>query len=314
MTLTQLEYVLAVYKHKHFGKAAKASFVTQPTLSMQIQKLEEELGIILFDRTKTPIVPTQEGQHFIKQAEVVLQEQRKLLSIVHEQKDEIAGDFKLAVIPTISPYLVPLFACEFVKKYPLLNLQIIEQKTDVIIDLIKEDKIDAALVVTPLHEKNLEERVLYYEPFYLFTSKESPLYKKEAVEEKDLNLKDIWLLDKGHCFREQVLNICVQKKDSSHKKKIEFESGNFETLKNMVLKSSGYTLLPHMALKGLQKSQEKNIRPFKKPVPMREVSLIFNKSSGKVKILDALEEAILYTLPEGIHDFKPSVSQIIEIS
>src|SRR5690606_25468526 len=236
MTLTQLEYVLAVYKHKHFGKAAESCFVTQPTLSMQLQKLEEELGIIIFDRSKSPITPTPEGLPVIEQAQVVIYEQKKLINIINENKGELRGDFKLAVIPTLSPFIIPLFAQSFVEKYPSVNLQIIEQKTDDIIALIKDDEIDAALVVTPLHEKSIVEKILYYEPFYLFTSKKSELFKKKVVQESDLDINEVWLLDKGHCFRDQVLNICTQKKDRTLKNPINFESGNFETLKNMVLK------------------------------------------------------------------------------
>lgn len=314
MTLTQLEYVLAVYKHRHFGKAAESCFVTQPTLSMQLQKLEEELEVVIFDRSKSPIAPTPEGLPLIKQAQVIIHEQKKLLSIISESKGEISGDFKLAVIPTLSPFIIPLFVQSFVEKYPKVNLQIIEQKTDDIIELIKEDEIDAALVVTPLHEKNINERVLYYEPFYLFTSKQSELYKKKKVTEEDLDINEVWLLDKGHCFRDQVLNICSQKKDRKLKNPINFESGNFETLKNMVLKSSGYTLLPYMAIEQLSPEHKKLVRPFDNPLPMREVSLVHSKNCLKEKIIEVLEEEILSLIPDELIDFADGQGQVIEIS
>lgn len=314
MTLTQLEYVLAVYKHKHFGKAAESCFVTQPTLSMQLQKLEEELGIIIFDRSKSPITPTPEGLPVIEQAQVVIYEQKKLINIINENKGELRGDFKLAVIPTLSPFIIPLFAQSFVEKYPSVNLQIIEQKTDDIIALIKDDEIDAALVVTPLHEKSIVEKILYYEPFYLFTSKKSELFKKKVVQESDLDINEVWLLDKGHCFRDQVLNICTQKKDRTLKNPINFESGNFETLKNMVLKSSGYTLLPYMAVEELSSEHKKLVRPFENPIPLREVSLIHSKNCLKEKIINALEEEILSFVPEELIDFAEGQGQVIEIS
>jgi LysR family hydrogen peroxide-inducible transcriptional activator len=314
MTLTQLEYVLAVDKHKHFGRAAESCFVTQPTLSMQLQKLEDELQIIIFDRSKSPIKATEEGVLIIEQAHKIILEQKRMFSIIEETKEELTGDFKLAVIPTLSPYLIPLFIQNFVKQYPKVNLQIQEAKTEDIIQMIKKDEVDAGLLATPLHEKNVEERVLYYEPFYLFVSNKHPFHKKKKIKEEELDIDEIWLLNKGNCFRDQVLNICSQTKSNTLNNPINFESGNFETLKNMVLKGFGYTILPHMAAKQLSPNHKKLLIPFKSPVPTREISLVFNKDCLKQRSIDALEEEILGTIPDDLRTIKKSNLQVIEFS
>lgn len=313
MTLTQLEYILAVYKNQHFGKAAKACFVTQPTLSMQIQKLEEELEVTIFDRGKSPIEPTPEGQNILNQAQIILREQKKLLSMIEESKAEISGEFKLAVIPTLSAYIIPLFIHEFKKSYPKVKLQITENKTEEIIDLLKSDDIDAGLLATPLHEPTIIEKVIYYEPFYLFVNPDHPLYKKKRVREEDLDINEIWLLNKGNCFRDQVLNICAKTKNMDLSNSINFESGNFETLKNMVLTGPGYTLLPHMASTHLSSKLQKMIRPFTRPVPTREVSLVHTKSCVKTRLLDVIEQELLASVPDELRELKKNQFEVIEI-
>ncbi|MGZ3856279.1 MAG: LysR substrate-binding domain-containing protein, partial [Bacteriovorax sp.] len=290
MTITQLEYILAVEKYRHFGKAAKACNVTQPTLSMQLQKAEEELGVVLFDRSKNPIMTTDEGGRIIEQARVVIREYKKIFSIIDALKDEVSGDFRLGVIPTLSPYVVPLFAGHFVNQYPHVNLTIEEFKTEEIIDLLNKDELDAGLLVTPLEGETFIERVLFHEPFSVFASKNHPLLKKPKVKDKDLNSSDVWLLNEGHCFRQQVLNLCKISKDTSNHENLKFESGNLETLKNMVLNSEGYTLLPELAVINLSNEDKKHVREFQVPVPTREVSLVHNRIFLKEKIISALEE------------------------
>ncbi|MBW2713623.1 MAG: LysR family transcriptional regulator, partial [Deltaproteobacteria bacterium] len=302
MTLTQLEYILAVAKYRHFGKAAKACFITQPTLSMQVQKLEEELGIILFDRSRSPILTTTEGELVIEQARNVIREEKRLYDIVERSRDEISGDFRLAVIPTLSTYILPLFLQSFTNKYPMVNLVIEERTTEEIIGLLAEDEIDAGVLATPLNENSLMEKVLFYEPFYLFVAPEHPLAKKKKVREADLDLQEIWLLNKGNCLRDQVLNICSenQGRGKEHEENIRFESGNLETLKNMVLTSSGYTILPHLAVEQLASPRKKLVREFINPVPTREVSLVYARSCLRERVLTALEEEIVSALPKEL--------------
>ena len=312
MTLTQLEYVIAVSQTKHFGKAAESCFVTQPTLSMQIQKLEDELQVTIFDRSKSPIAPTGEGQYIIEQAKIIIKEQKRLFSLVEGAKKEVVGQFKLAVIPTLSPYLIPLFIQSFVEKYPKVKIEVIESNTEQIIEMLKKDEVDAGLLATPLNEKKLEERVLYYEPFYLFSHKNHPLLKKKKIKEDDLDIKEIWLLNKGNCFRDQVLNICEHSKNNSELLHLNFESGNFETLKNMVLQAGGYTILPHMCVDQLSASQKKLTRPFSAPIPTREISIVINEDCLKSRIVDVIEEEILGVIPDELRNFKKKDLQVVE--
>jgi LysR family hydrogen peroxide-inducible transcriptional activator len=314
MTLTQLEYILAVNKFRHFGKAAKSCFVTQPTLSMQLQKLEEELGVVIFDRSRSPVLPTTEGKLIIDQARVVIREEKRLLDLVQRSKDELAGEFRLAVIPTLSTYILPLFLQDFVDKFPNLHLVLEETKTEEIIGMLQEDEIDAGLLVTPLNDESLVERVLFYEPFYLFVAPEHPLAKRKKIREDDLDLREIWLLNKGNCFRDQVLNICSEEGEEEEiGGSIRFESGNLETLKNMVLTSSGYTVLPHLAVNQLSTQKRRLIREFHPPVPTREVSLVYARSVLKERVIDALEASILEKLPRELESIDPRDVEVVEI-
>jgi LysR family hydrogen peroxide-inducible transcriptional activator len=314
MTLTQLEYVLAVNKYRHFGKAAKACFVTQPTLSMQVQKLEDELGIIIFDRSKSPILPTSEGEIILEQARIVVREQKRLFDLVQRARDELAGDFRLAVIPTLSTYILPLFLQRFIDKYPNVNLIIEECKTEEIVTLLGSDEIDAGLLVTPLHESALIERVLCYEPFYLFVAPKHRLAGKKKVREEDLDLAEIWLLNKGNCFRDQVLNICSERRPENEiGGNIRFESGNLETLKNMVLTSSGYTILPHLAVRQLPAQTRKLVREFCDPVPTREVSIVYGRRFLKERLIDALEQEIRESLPHELKALDRRDVEVVEI-
>jgi LysR family hydrogen peroxide-inducible transcriptional activator len=313
MTITQLEYILAVEKHKHFGKAAKACNVTQPTLSMQLQKAEEELGVVLFDRSKNPVLTTEEGDKIIQQARLVIREYKKIFSIIDASKDEVRGDFRLGVIPTLAPYLIPLFAGEFVKQYPAVNLTIEEFKTEEIIELLDKDELDAGLLVTPLKGEAFIERVLFHEPFSVFASDNHALLKKTRVKDKDLDTSDVWLLNEGHCFRQQVLNLCKISKDTGLHDNLRFESGNLETLKNMVLNSEGYTLLPQLAVLNLSDADKKHVREFQNPVPTREVSLVHNRIFLKEKIITALEASIVENLPESLASLKKKNFEIISI-
>lgn len=313
MTVTQLEYALAVYKHRHFGRAAEACHITQPTLSMQLQKLEDELGVILFDRSKNPIIPTQEGERVISQAQNVIQEYKKIYQVIDQGQKDLVGDFRLGVIPTLSPYLIPVFAATFCRKYPQVNLYIHEHKTEDILDLLEKDELDAGLLVTPLYQDNLIERTLFHEPFYLFVSADSPFSEKEMIKESELKSEGLWLLTEGHCMRNQMTKICSMKNHTQQGGNLHFESGNIETLMNMVIESSGYTLIPHLALKGLSPAKKKMVRSFQQPVPSREISLVHRRIFLKERHIDALEREILMNLPKDIISLKNSKHKIIDI-
>ncbi|MCF8058947.1 MAG: LysR family transcriptional regulator [Bacteriovoracaceae bacterium] len=314
-TITQLEYLLAVSEEKHFGRAAEKCHVSQPSLSIQIQKLEEELGLIILDRSKKPIIVTEEGQVIIDQARKTLREHKKLFTLAQGSSLETRGDFHLAVIPTLSPYLIPLFLGEFSKEFPKVNLKINEYQTDDIIKMLKDDVIDAALLVTPLNDDTIIERHLFYEPFYAYLSEGHELLKKGELTHEDLLGQDLWLLEEGHCFRDQMLKICSLGRQNKVMENVEFASGNLETLKNLVKKSCGFTILPELAVLGLGKGErEKHLRNFKAPVPTREVSIVHSRSFLKERIIKHLEETIIKALPKDIRSLKRGDINLVNIN
>ena len=313
-SLTQLEYIVAVDKHKHFGKAAEDCHVTQPTLSMQIQKVEEEIGYPLFDRLKKPIAATTKGQRFIAQAKVLLFEHHKLMDLSRQQSTELSGDLRLGVIPTIAPYLLPLFIESISKQFPKLQLFIDELKTETIIEMLKEDRLDAGILATPLHETTIKERPIYYEPFYLYVSKSHPLNARKRIKEDDLQGHDMWLLTDGHCFRQQIVRYCSLNTNDGVFPNVQFEGGNIDTLRNLIRKSRGYTLVPALFVEGLSEAEKKDfVRPFESPVPTREVSLVYRRDQWKSDILDALLEGIQKKLPIKLREHDPKRQEILAI-
>lgn len=312
-SITQLEYVVAVHKHKHFGRAAKECHVSQPSLSAQIQKMEEELDVVIFDRSKKPVMTTDIGLKVVRQAQVVIREHHRLFDIKSES-GEISGVFHLGVIPTLSPYLVPLFVENFSQKYPKVDLKISEYQTQDIILKLYDDELDGALLVTPLKDDKIIERALFLEPFYVFAPTGHPLLKKKTVREKDLDGGDIWLLDEGHCFRDQVIRFCSLGKSQQVLKNVGFSSGSLETLINLIRKGTGYTLLPHLATTHLLPSEMKNnLRKFTSPIPTREVSLVHSRSFLKEDIITALIEEITNIIPNELTNLKSGKAQIIDI-
>ncbi len=291
MTITQLKYVLAVAEHKNFTLAAEKCFVTQPTLSMQIQKIEEELSIQIFDRTKKPIQLTAIGQKIVNQAKNIVIEADRIQDIVEQQKGYIGGDFRLGIIPTIMPTLLPMFLNNFIKKYPKIKLIIEELNTDEIITKLNNGSIDAAIAATPLLEEKIKEIVLYYEPFVAYIPESHHNFQKKEIEVSDLNLDDILLLQDGHCFRDGILNLC-NNKSKNEIKHFRLESGSFETLIKLADEGLGTTLLPFLHTLNLKDEDKLKLRHFKDPKPAREVSLIYPKSELKIQIIDALRNTI----------------------
>jgi len=291
MTITQLQYVLAVAEHKNFTLAAEKCFVTQPTLSMQIQKIEEELKILIFDRTKKPIQLTDIGQKIVNQAKNIVNEADRIKDIVEQQKGFIGGEFRLGIIPTIMPTLLPMFLSNFIKKYPKIKLIIEELNTDEIILRLKNGKLDAAIAATPLMEEKLKEIVLYYEPFMAYIPESHSIAHKHEIEVSDLNLDEILLLQDGHCFRDGIMNLCKNQGISSGNA-FQLESGSFETLIRLADEGLGMTLLPFLHTLNLNEKEKSKLRHFMEPKPSREVSLIFPKTELKIHIIDALRQTI----------------------
>ena len=291
MTITQLHYVLAVAEHKNFTLAAEKCFVTQPTLSMQIQKVEEELGVQIFDRTKKPIQLTDIGFQIVNQAKNVVNEADRIIDIVQHQKGYIGGDFRIGIIPTIMPTLLPMFLTNFIKKYPKVNLIIEELNTDEIILKLNNGHLDAAIAATPLKEDKIKEVVLYFEPFVAYIPENNAIYGKKEIEVSDLNLDEILLLQDGHCFRDGILNLC-KNVSRLEKSNFQIESGSFETLIKLADEGLGITLLPFLHTLDLSDKNKTKLRHFKEPKPAREVSLIYPKTELKIHIIDALRSTI----------------------
>ncbi|WP_396147015.1 LysR substrate-binding domain-containing protein [Flavobacterium sp.] len=291
MTITQLQYVLAVAEYKNFTLAAEKCFVTQPTLSMQIQKVEDELDIQIFDRSKKPIQLTEIGQKIVNQAKNIVNEADRIQDIVHQQKGFIGGEFRLGIIPTIMPTLLPMFLKNFIKKYPKVKLIIEELNTDEIIFKLNNGHLDAAIAATPLNEEKIKEVVLYFEPFVAYIPENHESFSKKEIEISDLNLDEILLLQDGHCFRDSVLNLCKNNTNSEHNH-FQIESGSFETLIKLADEGLGTTLLPYLHTLDLKEKDQVKLRQFKEPKPAREVSLIYPKNELKIHIIDALRSSI----------------------
>jgi LysR family hydrogen peroxide-inducible transcriptional activator len=291
MTITQLKYVLAVAEHKNFTLAAEKCFVTQPTLSMQIQKIEDELSILIFDRTKKPVQLTDIGQKIVNQAKNIVNEADRIQDIVEQQKGFIGGEFRLGIIPTIMPTLLPMFLNNFIKKYPKVKLIIEELNTEEIIIKLNNGHLDAAIAATPLLEDKIKEIVLYFEPFMAYIPEGHEHFDKKELEVSDLNPDEILLLQDGHCFRDGILNLCKNdpKNEFTH---FQIESGSFETLVKLADEGLGTTLLPFLHTLDLKESDKLKLRHFKAPKPAREVSLIYPKSELKIQIIDALRSTI----------------------
>lgn len=291
MTITQLHYVLAVAEHQNFTKAAEKCFVTQPTLSMQIQKLEDELDILIFDRSKKPIELTEVGRKLVNQAKNIVNESLRIQDIIDQEKGFVGGEFKLGIIPTIMPTLLPMFLKNFIKKYPKVNLKIEELTTDEIISRINEGHLDAAIVATPLEQETIKERVIYYEPFVGYVPSTHRLSNTKQLDIADLDIEDILLLEDGHCFREGVINLCRAFK-ASKVEHFQLESGSFETLVKLSNEGLGMTLLPYLHTLDIHEKDQSKLRYFKEPSPAREVSLIYHQSELKMHIIDVLYDLI----------------------
>lgn len=292
MTITQLHYVLAVAEHQNFTKAAQKVFVTQPTLSMQIQKLEEELDVLIFDRSKKPIELTETGRKIVQQARNIVNESDRIKDIVDQQKGFVGGLFRLGVIPTIMPTLLPMFLNNFIKRYPKVKLKIEELHTEAIIERLQDGHLDAAIAATPLELPNIKEQVLYYEPFVGYIPPGHRLHNHKKIEVEELDLDDILLLEDGHCFKDGILNLCKATRPAGEKDHFQLETGSFETMIKLANEGLGMTLLPYLHTLDLRETEQKNVKMFAEPNPAREVSLIYNKSELKMQIIEALRHTI----------------------
>lgn len=310
MTLTQLEYIVALDTYRHFVLASEKCFVTQPTLSMQIQKLEEELGVKIFDRTKQPVIPTEIGTTLIAQARTTLREANLIKQLISDQKDALSGELRIGIIPTLAPYLLPPLFKYMREKYSQIDLIIKEAITEDIIHELKNNRLDCGIVVTPLKDPSIKEDVLFYEELFVYVSKKNALFNKQYVLATEIDPSQLWLLEEGHCFRSQILNLCELRKSSDFHFK--YETGNIETLKRMVDKSDGITILPELAVMEFSKPQLKLVKRLQEPSPAREVSIVTHRDHIKTKLIKTLKDEILTIVPKQMQ--KLHHKKVVEIS
>jgi LysR family hydrogen peroxide-inducible transcriptional activator len=263
---------------------------------MQIQKLEQELGVTIFDRSRQPVVPTDIGRRIIIQARQIVSESRKIKEIIEDEKKEIAGELRLGIIPTLAPYLLPLFIVNFIEKYPKVSIQVEELLTEQILIRLKQDQLDIGLMVTPSGDAGVIEQPIFYEEFYAYLSPRHSSFGEKAIQARMLDADEIWLLNEGHCFREQVLNICGRQGAGAHGN-FKYQSGSLEALRKIVDRQNGLTLLPELATIEMSTEAKTKLRPFTEPKPVREVSLVMHRSFLKRKLVEVLRKEIIESLP-----------------
>jgi len=291
VTLTQMRYAIAVEDGQSFRQAAERSHISQSGLSMQIAKLEELLGLVLFDRGKKPLLVTPEGEPALAQMRAVLRETERLGQVVAEG-EEPSGRFRLGVIPTLAPTVLPLFIGRFVAAHPRVELMIEELKTAEIIARLRADTLDAGLVATPLGVAGLREEALGHERLLAYLPPGDPLLGKRSVSQAALSARDLWIMPEGHCFRSQVLSYCGSE-PRPHSAHVQFESGSFETLVRLVDEGLGATVLPELVVRGLPAVRRKRqARPLVAPTPVREIGLVTARNHLRRRVSDALATEI----------------------
>ena len=303
VSLIQLEYIVALDTHKSFSLAADKCFVTQPTLSMQIKKMENDLGIILFDRSKQPIVCTDIGKIIIEQARLVLSESKKIEELIQISKNTLIGELKIGIIPSLAPYLLPLFIGDFARKYSGIKISIHELLSEEIAENLLNEKIDVGLLVTPLKVSGFVEAPLFYEKIFLYCNESHAFSKLKEVSIQQIMNENIWLLSHGHCFRNQVVNLC-KLKNNGNNLPFAYESASIETLIKFVDKEGGLTLVPELAILDLPDSKKKLAKKLTDISPVREVSLVTNRVFVKQRILQVLNDEIIRVIPKEMLDKK----------
>ncbi len=295
MTIQQLQYVVALDTHRHFVKASESCHVAQPTLTLQVKKLEEQIATVLFDRSNQPLTPTPVGEVFVRKARQILKEIADLKEFVNNDRDQINGTFRLGIIPTLAPSLLPLFITDFLESHPDTKLIIEELQSEKMIELLEQKQLDLGILATPLDEPDLREVPLFYEPFLIYTDVNNELLTRESVASNQLKPEGLWILRKGHCFRNQTLNICDFDVSEQHRNLI-MEGGSIETLKNMIRKVTGYTLIPELSYD--EQNDASHVVRFKGQQPVREVSLVAHKHFTKEKLMTELRKSIIRNTPD----------------
>jgi LysR family hydrogen peroxide-inducible transcriptional activator len=293
MTITQLEYILALNEYKSFSKAAKFCCVTQPSLSMQIQKLEEELNLIIFNRKIKPIKPTSEGIQIINSARKIIQEKKSIQNFAQGYHKDVIGEVSIGIIPTIAPYLIPKFLSSFQKKFPNLKLNIFETTTENIYTAINEGKIDIGILV-PITNQEMPLVPLFFEELFLFSN---VLLKNGEIDQNIIPDK-LWILEEGHCLSNQIASICNLRNKSNSDTQIVYKTGSLETMLRLAENGMGQTIIPHMLVDYVSETIKKKIFKIPFNTPVREIALIYTENYNRKGVIDALKDEIISVIPK----------------
>lgn len=306
MTLQQLEYIIALDECRHYVTAAEHCFVSQPNLTMQVKKLEDEMGVRIFDREKKPLQPTEIGKEVIVRARQITRDSRQLMEFVSHEKESIEGELSIGIIPTLAPYIIPDFLPVFMKEFPKVHLKLQELQTEQIIAQLQKGILDVGLLVTPLNETSIREIPILYEPFLLYLPENHRFFNEKLMLAEDLDASEVLVLDEGHCFRQQTLSICGHAELGSSIG-FDYQSGSIEALKSLVQNGVGYTLVPELSV--INELDSVHVKRFSKPEPVREISIVVHTNFFKEPVLSRLKETVQKVVPERFLE-RQSVVQI----
>ncbi|NID05513.1 DNA-binding transcriptional regulator OxyR [Luteibacter jiangsuensis] len=299
MNLRDLSYLVALAEYRHFGRAAEASFVSQPTLSTQIRKLEDELGVALVERTPRKVLLTETGREIARRARGVLSQIDEIKSIAQRTRDPESGTIRLGIFPTLGPYLLPHVVPRLRQQFPRLELLLREEKTEQVLHMLREGTLDAGILALPVHDDSLHTEFLFEEPFVLAVPGGHPLASRDRLRMEDLSDQDLLLLEDGHCLRDQALEVCHL---AGAGEKSGFRATSLETLRQMVSANVGITLLPALAVKPpVAQSPDVQLVEFEAPAPSRRIAMLWRKSSAMTPFFEALA-AVIRDLPAGLLD------------
>ncbi len=308
MTLQQMEYIVAVYRCRHFARAAEQCGVTQPTLSAMIRKFETELGVKIFERSSQQVMPTEIGRKIVEQAWKVLVRANRIVDIVNEERQSFTGIFRLGILPTIAPYLLPRFFTQLEREHPEADIRVMEMKTADIKRALNKGELDAAILVSLDDMDNYVQTPLFYEQFLAYVSRTDALFVKKNIKTTDLNNEFLWLLDEGHCFRDQLVKFCGLKSATNSKRT--YSLGSIETFMRMVESGQGVTFIPELALEQLSASQRELVRPFALPIPTREVVLLTTPGYVRHSLIRLVADAVRASVPQRMLQFNNTEQRV----
>lgn len=314
MTINQLKYLLRISKLRSFSQASKELKLTQPALTLQIKNLEDEIGFKMLDRTQKPLKVTREGEYFINRATTIVNQMDDLYNIAIELEEEINGVLKVGIIPTIAPYLVPIFIDDLNKQYPNLQLSIIELITEDVIELVKQGDIDLGIIATPVDAKGVSFNKLFYEKFYLFVSDQNKLMQNDSIKMKDLEMNDLWYLNEGNCFQNQVNALCEISKNVIQKQNFRYQSNSIESLRYIVEQRGGMTFIPELATLTIPSEKEDMVKDIEGIQPVREISTVTAKFVAKQKLIDAFTDVVLKNIPTRMKELQTNMILDTQIS